>query len=88
MYMDIFKGFRDPLIMPFITTYYWNCWVNPIVFFVFHRRKPGRSPYSVQSSETLTSKVMSSGISVRDQSDRHVTDAETVLFKPNNAVNN
>ncbi|XP_060573527.1 gonadotropin-releasing hormone receptor-like [Ruditapes philippinarum] len=38
LYMVIFEGFNDPVVMVFIPTYYLNCSVNPIIFFVFHRR--------------------------------------------------
>ncbi|KAL4221271.1 7 transmembrane receptor (rhodopsin) [Mactra antiquata] len=39
MFLNVYGIFNNPLVMPFVTTYYWNCIANPIIFFVFHRRR-------------------------------------------------
>lgn len=60
LYLALYHHFQSPVIMPFITTFYWNCVANPVMFFVFHKRKGPRSPTSFYSNDSPLNKTVSS----------------------------
>lgn len=63
-----------PVIMLFVTSYYWNSVANPIVFFVFHKRSV--SP-SCSNSCMVTNKTLIS-LDNRKTPERILEDAEAV----------
>lgn len=72
MYLGMYGTFHGPFRMILLTSYYWNGVANPIVFFVFHKRRGMTSRFVDDTSSNRTSISLDN----RNTPERNVGDAE------------